>query len=226
MNVSRLFVMGAAVVLILAVGSVAAAADDNGIRLQSLVQEAQVQVRPLGAGGVLLAPTAIEKLKFTAEQKEKFAKIEAEFKEKQKAASEKFQEAYKSGDRAKIKEASEKFRTDSEALRNESLGKVAAMLTDEQKKTFEEVKKEQPRFNVVPLPGRPVPQPAGQVLPPAIQEKLKLTDEQKKKIEELQKELESKIIGVLTEEQKKQYDELKKQTLAPVPGIRLVPGNK
>jgi Spy/CpxP family protein refolding chaperone len=51
--------------------------------------------------------------------------------------------------------------------------------------------------------GRP-----GQILPPNLQDTLKLTDEQKKQVEELQKETEAKLQKILTEEQNKQLKDL------------------
>ena len=55
----------------------------------------------------------------------------------------------------------------------------------------------------------------GQVLPPALQQRLNLTDEQKKQIDAIQKEVEAKILKVLTDDQKKQFEELKKGGLQP-----------
>lgn len=51
------------------------------------------------------------------------------------------------------------------------------------------------------------PQP-GQVMPPFLQERLKLTDEQKKQLEELQKEVDTKLAKILTDEQKKQLKDM------------------
>src|SRR5262249_49504234 len=51
------------------------------------------------------------------------------------------------------------------------------------------------------------PQP-GQLLPPFMQERLKLTDEQKKQLEALQKEVDGKLAKILTEEQQKQLKEM------------------
>jgi outer membrane protein assembly factor BamB len=58
-------------------------------------------------------------------------------------------------------------------------------------------------------PGRPggTPQP-GQLVPPAVQERLKLTAEQKKQLEELQKDVDGKLAKILTDEQKKQLKDL------------------
>jgi hypothetical protein len=54
-------------------------------------------------------------------------------------------------------------------------------------------------------PGGP-PQP-GQVLPPFLQEELKLSADQKKQLEELQKDVDARLAKILTEEQKKQLKE-------------------
>jgi hypothetical protein len=50
----------------------------------------------------------------------------------------------------------------------------------------------------------PPPQP-GQIMPPFLQDMLKLTAEQKKQLEELQKEVDGKLGKILTDEQKKQF---------------------
>jgi outer membrane protein assembly factor BamB len=52
------------------------------------------------------------------------------------------------------------------------------------------------------------PPQAGQVLPPALQDTLKLTDEQKKQLEELQKEVDAKVEKILTDEQRKQLKDM------------------
>jgi poly(3-hydroxybutyrate) depolymerase len=59
------------------------------------------------------------------------------------------------------------------------------------------------------VPGRGFGTPPGTVLPPRVQENLKLTDDQKKKVEELQKEVDNSIQKILTEEQNKQLKDLK-----------------
>src|SRR5262249_46079000 len=134
-------------------------------------------------GGGLLSSEAVDKLKLTAEQKEKYTKIEEEFKEKQKASGEKLREAFQSKDKDKIKDAFQNVRGDAEKLRTDYLTKVESLLTAEQKKTFADVKNEQPRFG-----GRGPGAGGGgaSVIPPRIQEKLGLSEEQKKKIEAVQ----------------------------------------
>jgi Spy/CpxP family protein refolding chaperone len=49
---------------------------------------------------------------------------------------------------------------------------------------------------------------AGQVMPQAVQDTLKLTAEQKKRLEELQKEVDGKLGKILTDEQKKQLKDM------------------
>ena len=56
-------------------------------------------------------------------------------------------------------------------------------------------------------PGGP-PKP-GQILPPFVQENLKLTDEQKKQLEDLQKDVDAKLAKILTDDQKKQLQEMR-----------------
>ena len=161
----------------------------------------------------LLSAEAVEKLKLTAEQKDKYAKIEGDFKEKSKAAQDKFIEDVKGlRDREKYKELTEKFQSDKTKVRDDQLAKVEPILTAEQKTVFAQVKTQpaQPNIGVRPI------QPAGgvggvgQVLPAGVQQRLNLTDEQKKQIDAIQKEVEAKILKVLTDEQKKQYEEIKK----------------
>ncbi len=50
----------------------------------------------------------------------------------------------------------------------------------------------------------------GQLLPPFLQERLKLTDEQKKQLDELQKEVQGKLDKILTEEQRNQLKEMRR----------------
>ena len=185
----------------------------------------------------LLSPAAIEKLKLTDTQKESFTKIETEYKDKAKEMNTKLRDAIKAAGQGGARDALQKIRADQETLRKDSLAKVEALLTPEQKKTFEEVKQQPGRQpGIVPPGGRPGGgngaggpivnrggQPVGDVLSKPAQDQLKLTDEQKKKIEELQKEVETKINGILTDEQKKQLEELKKAPPARRPGLPIRP---
>jgi Spy/CpxP family protein refolding chaperone len=183
-----------------------------------------------GLGEVpLLTADGVEKLKFTAEQKEKYAKIETEYKDKYKSA----QDAYKTvitgvRDREKFKEAQDKLQTETKKAREDSLGKVEPILTKEQKEVFAQVKTQVPQTGGI----RPLPiggAGAGQLIPPALQQRLNLTDEQKKQLEDIQKEVDAKIRKVLTDEQNKQLDQFKKGTIIrPVPqplNPRIQPAN-
>jgi len=169
-------------------------------------------------GGPLLSADGLEKLKLTDEQKKQYDKIEAEYKDKQKDLLAKVRESVQGGNAQGITEALRNLRGDQQKLRNDYLAKVEGTLTDEQKKTFADVKKEQPGrgrgaggLQLPNLSGRTAPTPpVGDVLSKAAQEKLKLTDEQKKKLDELQKETETKLNSILTDEQKKHLEELKK----------------
>jgi hypothetical protein len=58
-------------------------------------------------------------------------------------------------------------------------------------------------------PGMGGPPPIGQVLPPPIQDILKLTSAQKKKIEDLQKHVDSQLAKILNEEQQQQLAEMR-----------------
>lgn len=176
----------------------------------------RVQVQPGGfpgrAGTSLLSADALEKLKLTADQKDLYAKIETEFKEKSKQAQEKFRDEIKAlRDREKYKEAMEKLQGDTKKIRVDALEKMEKALTADQKAVFAQVKQEQPRVNPgIVRPILPFGGGVGQILPPGAQQRLKLTDDQKKQIDNIQKEVEAKILKVLTEEQKKQFEEMKK----------------
>jgi Spy/CpxP family protein refolding chaperone len=173
-------------------------------QLQKGLQQLQQFQLPFGRGGALLTAEGIEKLKLTAEQKEKFDKINTEYQDKAKAAGEKLREALQNKDA----QALQNLRTDGQKLRDDYLAKVEPILTAEQKKIFEEVKAQRPGIGGFGRPGgggNP-----GQVLSSGVQTQLKLTDEQKKKLEELQKEVDNKLNSIFTEEQRKQFEEIKK----------------
>ncbi len=53
------------------------------------------------------------------------------------------------------------------------------------------------------------PMQPGQLLPPFVQEQLKLTDDQKKQLEDIQKDMETKLDKILTDDQKKQLKEMR-----------------
>src|SRR5207253_4414299 len=78
--------------------------------------------------------------------------------------------------------------------------KVGKVLTDEQKKQLQ-----QPAGGF----GRGGPPQPGQIIPPLVQERLKLTDEQKKQLEELQKAVDGELAKMLTDEQQKQLKEMR-----------------
>lgn len=181
--------------------------------LAQRVKAQPIQIRPVLQGDVpLLTAEAVEKLKFSNEQKEKYAKVEAEFKEKNKAVQDKFRADIQGvRDREKYKEALEKQQTDSKKAREDSLAKVEPLLTADQKAVFGQVKQDQPRPGIGGIrPVQPIGGGIGQILPPGVQQRLQLTDEQKKQVEAIQKEVEAKLLKVLTEEQKKQLEQLKK----------------
>ena len=68
------------------------------------------------------------------------------------------------------------------------------------------------------------PQP-GQILPPALQDRLQLTADQKKQVEELQKDVDGKLARILTEEQNKQLKDLREGAGRGGPGGFGPPGN-
>lgn len=185
----------------------------------------RLQAFQLGRGGAgpLIPAESQEKLNLTADQKEKLAKIEKEFEEKNKDAQAKVREAIQNAGQNRDRTASQKIRDAlqaSQQLRRDYEGKVEAVLNDDQKKKFEEIKRDRPRPGLVQprlvQPG--LLRPAGQgaanrdnsVWSTDVQEKLNLTPEQKEKLTNLRKELEKKAQEVLTEEQKKKLEEIKK----------------
>jgi uncharacterized membrane protein YgcG len=66
--------------------------------------------------------------------------------------------------------------------------------------------------------GRP---PLGVIMPPFVQDELKLSDAQKQQLADLQKDVDAKLDTILNDDQKKQYKEMKEN---PGPGGRGGPG--
>jgi hypothetical protein len=194
----------------------------------------QLQQRGIGqAGGPLVSAEAKDKLNLTAEQKEKVAKLEKEFEEITGKAREALQKALqdRSSGSTVPREKLREMREATEKLRTEYEGKLTALLTDEQKRKFEEAKQTaRPRGGFGQnLPNLQNIRPFGRgddqgLQSKDVQEKLNLNNEQKTKLEQLQKEFEAKQLEVLTEEQKKKYEELKKQPARP--NIRRPGGNR
>jgi Spy/CpxP family protein refolding chaperone len=179
----------------------------------------------------LLPPALIEKLELNSKQKEQVEKLQKELFEKQKEAGTKLREAYEKAQKGGDPEAIRKVREQAQELfqgvakhYREAEDKLKEILTEEQRKKYEQFRKEAPfgfpggapgAFPGGGFPGgfpgggfRMIP---GYVLPPPVQEMLKLTPEQKEKISKLQKEAEDKMMEVLTDEQKKQLEEMKKR---------------
>jgi Spy/CpxP family protein refolding chaperone len=207
-----------------------AAVSAQGIQVQ--VQPKVVQVRPkVQPDDSLLPADALQKLKLTNEQNEKYGKLDTEYKEKAKAANDKYQNDIKElRDREQFKDAKDKMQDATKKARDAGLGKLEPILTAEQKAVLKEVQAEQPK--VRPNPGgviRPLPIGGGinPVLPPATLKRLQLTEEQQKQIAEIQKEVEAKIMKVLTEEQKKQLKKgpviIRPLPIQPVPRIQIQP---
>lgn len=196
----------------------------------ALAQRVKIEVQPdqvrpkviLGGLGdtPLLTPDAVAKLKLTDKQKTDYAKIETDYKDKTKAAQEKFRADIKGlNDRTKYKEVFDALQADTKKAREDSLAKVEPILTADQKTVFAQVKTQQPLpgGGIRPLPIGGIGVGIGQVLPPGVQQRLQLTDEQKKQIEAIQKEAEAKVMKVLTDEQKKQLENMKKGVVRPLP---------
>ncbi len=188
------------------------------------------ELNPFSGGQRPLLPKGLaDKLDLTEEQKTKIEKVEKEYADKQKEAFGKLREATEKGDGEAIRKAGEQLRDVTLGTgkpHQEAEAKLKEILTKEQQKKYDELKKDYQVPGPGPFPGgfpppggppgafpppmnfRPFP---GQVVPPHIQEMLKLTPEQKEKLEKIQKEAEGKVMDVLTDEQKKQVEEMKKR---------------
>jgi hypothetical protein len=180
------------------------------------VEAQRVKAQPLQrTGGDLLPAAGLEKLDLNKDQKDKYAKLNEAYQDKQREAKAKVDEALQAKDRTKLKEAVDNQRTTLEKARADALDKLKGSLTDAQKKTLEQVQQQpvqpgvRPPIQIRPIGGIQVP---GPIVPPAAQQRLKLTDEQKKQIDDLQKELEGKLQKILNDEQKKILDDMKKAT--------------
>jgi Spy/CpxP family protein refolding chaperone len=183
----------------------------------------------------LLPEGAIEKLQLTAEQKEKVEKLFKELADHQKEMQAKLEELSdkaRRGDteaRRQLAEHRREMYQNSQKQRETVEAKLKEILNAEQKKKFAELVRTVPEYPGS-SPGRPAgPVPGGfgrsafggpfqltpgQVLPPMLQDMLKLTPEQKEKVEKLQKETEAKLMELLTQDQKKQLEEFKKRMSA------------
>jgi Spy/CpxP family protein refolding chaperone len=125
-------------------------------RFQQLQKLQQFQVGR--AGGPLITAETKDKLNLTADQKEKIAKLEKEFEDKSKETMAKSRETIQKAIQEKDIAALQQMRDVLQAnrkLRTEYEGKVSALLTDEQKKKFEEIKKQPARPNFRPNLRRP-----------------------------------------------------------------------
>jgi Spy/CpxP family protein refolding chaperone len=223
------FTVGALGLALLCVAGSVQADDEKPQRPSTNRQRpGQDRQRP-GFGGFNLRPAPLlskeeqEKLKLTDDQKSKVEKVVSAFDKEQKAATDKLREAMEKardgGDREafrdimqkarELREGNEKARTDAEA-------KLKAILTDEQKKTFDEIKKDRPARS--PFPGGRGPGvfgggfggfAPGQILPGIVQERLELSKEQKEQLDKLQKEVDQKLQKILNDDQKKKLDDLK-----------------
>jgi Spy/CpxP family protein refolding chaperone len=188
--------------------------------------------RPRGdvsAGIGQLAPEVAEKLKLTDEQKAKVAQLQKDFKQQHQQDLDKLRDVMsqvreamtKAGtdkDRDAMRRAFQDLRAQGQTihkLREEFDTKLAGVLRDEQKKQYEELKKERSpfaRFRDRRSGGRPNsdsrPGVSG-LLPRELQNDL--SAEQKEKLAKLQQEVEGKVLSILTDAQKKRYEELKKE---------------
>ncbi|MBI1917780.1 MAG: Spy/CpxP family protein refolding chaperone [Planctomycetes bacterium] len=176
----------------------------------------------------LLTKDEAEKLKLTDDQKPKVEKIVSAFNKKQSEGMDKLREAMQkardSGDQDAFREVMQKARAmmqDTEKARDSAEAKLKEVLTEGQKKTFDDLKKDRPArpgFGGRGPGGQGFPGgrggfgggfAPGQILPSAVQERLELSKEQKARLEKLQKEVDEKLQKILNDEQKKKLDELK-----------------
>jgi Spy/CpxP family protein refolding chaperone len=171
---------------------------------------------PPDSSAPLVAADALTKLKLSAEQQTKVNQIVKEFDEKNKDAAAKIkdqvaklqqdaQTARQNKDKAAIKQIMEQLQTVQQGvakLREEYEGKLVGALNDEQKKTFEEIKKDAPKPGAAPVkrPAKPadaVKKPggvaeAGPLVPAEALTKLKLTAQQQTQVNEIIKEFDDK----------------------------------
>jgi Spy/CpxP family protein refolding chaperone len=186
---------------------------------------APVRVAVFQRGGHLLPPAIVDKLELTAEQKEKLAKLEKEFAEKQQKVQNDLRDlitkARQNGttpDQKTLRGLSQKI----SKLRQDYQKKADGLLTKEQQKKVQEARK-QPL--VRPALARGIFNRPGALFTPYAQRQLNLTDAQKKKLAALQAEMDKKAQEILTKEQQKKFEQLKKQPARGVGagGIRIVP---
>ncbi|MSQ93499.1 MAG: hypothetical protein EXR98_02960 [Gemmataceae bacterium] len=237
MKRSRFVLTGAAVVL--ASVALVSAAQDQGVPVPQVpggvpqVPGGQPALLPpgLAGGSELLAPKGVEKLMLTKEQKADYDKLNQAYNTKYKELTTSNKPILSDPDPTKSNETPDaRFKAFKEAieasnkLRPDYLAKFEKLLTDDQKKTLDEVRRELPVGNFAPNLGGPpnfyFGQRSGQFLPADLQRQLKLSEEQVKKIDELQKDLESKMLNLLTDDQKKAFETLRKQG---GPGVSLPP---
>jgi len=182
-----------------------------------------------GMQAPLLTAKMKEKLKLSDEQKEKVEALLKEFHEKQKEAMTKYQESLEKmrkdanpSNATKMGKLFQEFIASARKHHAAEEGKLKDLLTEDQKKTYVELKKElspgpNPPFTgpQPPFPG-PGPGPMmmmrfpGHIIPPFMEGSLKLSKEQKEKIAKVQKEAEEKVMEILNDEQKKQVETMKK----------------
>lgn len=168
-------------------------------------QEQPRQNRPAAGddrAGRLMGKGLEDALKLTAEQKDKLIKLEKEFAGKAQdegKLQELMQKARQDGDRAAYQKLQEQLKENRE-LRARFASQVQALLTPEQKKTYDRIIAATPRLGA----------PAGtaSLLAPGVQERLNLSAEQKAKLSQLQKDFEAKALEVLTDDQRRQYERL------------------
>lgn len=161
----------------------------NGLA-EGQVQRQPIQIQPgfgRTATGPLVPAELQEKLALTKEQKEKIEAIEKELAEKTKDAEAKMKEAREKAVADKNREAFTKIREmaqDIQKVRGEFGDKVKAVLTDEQKKKFDEAR-QNVRPGVRPQPGNVQPFPfqrggRADLSSKDVQDKLELTAQQKR----------------------------------------------
>jgi len=157
------------------------------------------------AGRGIISAAEIEKLSLSAEQKEKVEKISKEYTDKQREMMRDVTPGGGGGGFQEIREKMTKLRTESE-------DKLKAVLNDDQKKKFEEIKKDRPTAGgggFGGFPGAIGGVAPGTVLSDRIKERLELNADQKEQLEKLQKKVDEELKKILTDDQKKKLEDLR-----------------
>ena len=150
-------------------------------------------------------PRILGQLDLNADQKEKVEKFMKELGEKhglaRKNLDDAIEQAKQNQDAQKVRALLQAHEKEMGKLHEDLLGKVQSVLTEVQKNRFAELQRRRPDG---------FPPGFGQVLPPPLQERLRLTPEQREKVGKLQQDTEAKLREILNDDQNREWDDLKK----------------